>query len=62
MLLLRSPLTAAEEQAKNEEPAMDLSATFRSSLRLSVTGVTYFSMHPSIKHMPLVPLHRLLQM
>lgn len=30
---------------------MDLSATFRSSMRLSMTGVTHLSMHPSITHM-----------
>lgn len=40
VLFLRSQLTAAQEEAKNEEPAMDLSATFRQSMRLNTIGTT----------------------
>ena len=43
MRLLCSQLTAAQEAAKNEEPALDLSATFRESLRLSMTGAARLS-------------------
>ena len=47
LLLLCSQLSAAEQEAKNEEPAMDLSATFRNSMRHSMNGATPSSMLPS---------------
>ena len=55
LLLLCSQLTAAEQAAKDEEPAMDLSATFRNSMRLSMTGAN------TPVHAPFYQIHADLQ-
>lgn len=43
-----SQSTAAQEQGRDDEPAMDLSATFRQSLRLNMPGATPLNNQPDL--------------